>query len=299
MLLNNLSKQKIIIVAICVLVFIFALGLTFYPLIANQYNTIHQSEIYTEYEEQIQEIENAEITQMRLNAINYNQALVPGVAENDDAFSIESIGKALESYKEQLDPTGNGLMGYVEVPTIGVKLPIYHGTTDATLEIGIGHLVGSSLPVGGESTHTILTGHSGMANQKMLSDLPSVKIGDVFYLNVLGEILAYQVDNIVTVLPENTEHLQIENGEDYCTLITCTPFGVNSYRLLVRGTRIPYVEEEKVAIEETVIETKSDWESQYFFGLGIGFAMIVLAGISAIIFKQVKNKKSSIAEKEA
>ena len=130
-------------------------------------------------------------------------------------------------------------MGYIEIPMIQVNLPIYHGTDSKTLDIGVGHLLGSSLPVGGKGTHTVLTGHSGMATQKMFSDLDKLKLGDVFYLQVLDETLAYQVDAIHTVLPYDTSFLGISEGEDYCTLVTCTPFGISTHRLLVRGTRIP------------------------------------------------------------
>jgi len=159
-------------------------------------------------------------------------------------------------------------------------LPIYHGTDADTLEIGIGHLLGTSLPVGGESTHTVLTAHSGMANQKMFSDLDLVKEGDVFYLEILDEILAYQVDAINIVLPHDTTHLGITTGEDYCTLVTCTPFGVNTHRLLVRGTRIPYEEAEQITAEITVEEAAgSTWEEKYVNGILTGFTIVCLIAI--------------------
>lgn len=157
---------------------------------------------------------------------------------------------AAENYNSQLDIAGNGIIGYVIIPKIQVNLPIYHGTDAEVLDRGVGHLLGSSLPVGGKNTHTILSGHSGMASQKMFTDLEQLVPGDVFYLNVLGETMAYQVTEINTVLPYETDLLGIVPGEDLCTLVTCTPYGINTHRLLVRGSRIPY-EEAAVMEEET------------------------------------------------
>lgn len=168
-------------------------------------------------------------------------------------------------------------MGYVEVPKIDVYLPIYHGTDSDVLDAGIGHLLGSSLPAGGESTHAVLTGHSGMAKEKMFSDLDQLEIGDVFYIHIMNQTLAYEVDQIKIVLPENTDYLGIERSEDYCTLVTCTPFGVNTHRLLVRGHRVSYEE----SAEETVIEKQdaatSTWTRQYIYGLVVSCCLLVAA----------------------
>ena len=183
-------------------------------------------------------------------------------------------------------------MGYVEIPKISVKLPIYHGTENDSLERGIGHLLGSSLPVGGENTHTILSGHSGMASQKMFTDLEQLTTGDVFYLHVLDETLAYQVVEINTVLPYDTSLLGIAPGEDLCTLVTCTPYGVNTHRLLVRGSRIPY-EEAELLMEETASEetTASAWEEKYLQGVILGIAaalvLILVIAIGAQIYQSI------------
>ena len=168
-------------------------------------------------------------------------------------------------------------MGYVEIPKIQVNLPIYHGTDAEVLDRGVGHLLGSSLPVGGKNTHTILSGHSGMASQKMFTDLEQLSPGDIFYLNVLKETLAYQVTEINTVLPYETDLLGIVPGEDLCTLVTCTPYGINTHRLLVRGSRIPYeealtLEEESVAAEAV----ESTWEQNYAKGIIIGIVIALL-----------------------
>ena len=185
-------------------------------------------------------------------------------------------------------------MGYVEIPKISVNLPIYHGTGNDSLDRGVGHLLGSSLPVGGEDTHCILTGHSGLATQKMFTDLEQLEVTDVFYLNVLGEVLAYQVEEINTVLPHDTSLLGITSGEDYCTLVTCTPYGVNTHRLLVRGTRIPY-EEAEVLVEEVMQEEppKSSWEQKYLQGLLIGIVSALGMIVFIISFIKIRKKYSS------
>ena len=168
-------------------------------------------------------------------------------------------------------------MGYVQIPLIDVNLPIYHGTESETLDIGIGHLLGSSLPIGGTTSHSVLTAHSGVATQKLFSDLDKLTIGDVFYLHVLDETLAYQVVETFTVLPHETEQLSIVSEKDYCTLVTCTPFGVNTHRLLVRGERIPFEEAEEIMEEQEVIEeVESTWEEQYMKGIVIGLILVLI-----------------------
>ena len=275
-------KRKVLIISIALLAFFAALGMTVYPLISTAYNQQHQSQIHVSYQEQIAQVDTSAIDEARELAKQYNHAILEGVKEN--AFDQDSLLWASGDYQHQLNITGNGIMGYVEIPAIGVTLPIYHGTDDATLEKGVGHLLGSSLPVGGESTHTVLSAHSGMASQRMFSDLDLVKKGDVFYLEVLGETLAYEVDQINTVLPHDTTHLGIEENRDLCTLVTCTPFGVNTHRLLVRGSRIPY-EEAEVILEDTVDEetpTESTWEQEYWKGLCIGVAAVAVMGLVAL-----------------
>lgn len=231
-------KRKVITIGIAVVTFVLALAITLYPIISSRYNEQHQSEIHVSYQEKVEQVNTSAINEARELAKQYNQAILKGVKEA--AFDHDTLLWASEDYEHQLNITGGGIMGYVEIPKIKVTLPIYHGTDDATLEKGVGHLLGSSLPVGGEGTHTVLTAHSGMASQRMFSDLDLLKIGDVFYLDVLGQCMAYQVDQIKTVLPYDTTYLGILGGEDHCTLVTCTPFGVNTHRLLVRGIRIPY-----------------------------------------------------------
>lgn len=276
-------NRKTITILLAILAFLFALGLTLYPVISIRYNDRHQSLIHTDFEEVLAQTNAAELDRIRSLAMAYNSLLIPGVRDVN-AFSLEAIQYAESDYVNQLDVSGNGIMGYLQVPKIHVQLPIYHGTADATLEIGVGHLLGSSLPIGGESSHCILSGHSGMASSKMLSDLDRMEIGDVFFLDVLGERLAYEVDQIKTVLPHDTTFLGIEPGKDLATLVTCTPFGVNTHRLLVRGSRIAYtekVEEAVTLIAEEPVE--STWEEQYEEGLLYGM-LAVLILLAIVIF---------------
>ena len=266
-------KKKIITICAAVL-FLTALGLTLYPLISNYVNQKYASEIQTAYQELIQQTDDSVLQEAKQRAVTYNLAITPGTA---DAYSEEALVSAAEDYDSQLDIAGNGIMGYVGIPKIQVNLPIYHGTDAEVLDRGVGHLLGSSLPVGGKNTHTILSGHSGMASQKMFTDLEQLSPGDIFYLNVLNETLAYQVTEINTVLPYETDLLGIVPGEDLCTLVTCTPYGVNTHRLLVRGYRIPYeealtLEEESVAVEAV----ESTWEQNYAKGIIIGIVIALL-----------------------
>lgn len=279
-------KKKIITICATVL-FLTALGVTLYPLISNYVNQKYASEIQTAYQVLIQQTDDSVLQEAKQRAVTYNLAITPGTA---DAYSEEALVSAAEDYDSQLDIAGNGIMGYVEIPKIQVNLPIYHGTDAEVLDRGVGHLLGSSLPVGGENTHTILSGHSGMASQKMFTDLEQLAQGDVFYLNVLNETLAYQVIQISTVLPYETELLSIVPGADLCTLVTCTPYGVNTHRLLVRGSRIPYeeatvMEEESAATEQAA----STWETKYLQGLLFGCA--AAGGVSVVVFLAVRIKE--------
>ena len=264
------------------LVFLLALGLTLYPIVSNYVNVRYASQIHTAYQEVIQQTDNTALEEARKQAAAYNAAITPGASQ--DNYSQEGQEAAAEDYESLLNLGGDGIMGYVEIPKIQVLLPIFHGTESGTLERGVGHLLGSSLPVGGESTHAILTGHSGMASQKMFTDLEQLETGDVFYLQVLGDTLAYQVDQIHTVLPHDTTRLGVESGQDLCTLVTCTPYGVNSHRLLVRGCRIPYEEaEELVGKLAQAEQPSSTWGQKYAMGIALGL-LIVLVIVMSLAF---------------
>lgn len=279
-------KRKTITITAACLLFLLALGITLYPLFSTWYNERHQSVIHTEYMELVENTDNSALLEAKRNADAYNEAIVPGT-QLEEAFSKNAVLSAAEDYDHQLNIGGDGIMGYIEIPLISVNLPIYHGTDSTTLDAGAGHLIGSSLPVGGETTHAVLTAHSGMASQKLFSDLDKLEYGDVFFVKVLGQTLAYQVDQINTVLPHDTTYLGIEEGEDLCTLVTCTPFAVNTHRLLVRGIRIDY-EEAEVMVEERLECTQlpeSTWEQEYKKGIFIGLGAVVVISVICLVLK--------------
>ena len=279
-------KRKIFVSILSAVCFLTAVIIMLYPAISNYVNQKYASKIHTAYVEQLRQSDGTELRLIKDLSNAYNQSIVPGAMETD-GYTQAAILAASEDYENQLNPTGDGTMGYVEIPTIHVNLPILHGTDANTLERGVGHLLGSSLPVGGNSTHAILTGHSGMASQKMFTDLSRLDFGDVFYIHVLKETLAYQVDEINTVLPHDTTYLQITPGEDYCTLVTCTPVGINTHRLLVRGHRIPYEKAKEVQeeMEITIEETGSAWEDQYKLGLLLGLIVILVFALIILLRK--------------
>lgn len=287
-------KRKILTLVLAAILFLLSLGLTLYPVISNYVNQKYASEIHTAYQEVIEQTDHTELLKARELANSYNKAITPG-STTEEAYSQEALMTASENYEGLLNIGADGIMGYVEIPRISVNLPIYHGTGNDSLDRGVGHLLGSSLPVGGEDTHCILTGHSGLATQKMFTDLEQLDVTDVFYLNVLGEILAYQVEEINTVLPHDTSLLGITSGEDYCTLVTCTPYGVNTHRLLVRGTRIPY-EEAEVLVEEVMQEEppKSSWEQKYLQGLFIGAITALGLAVAIVSFIKIRKKYGSV-----
>ena len=286
-------KRKILTLVLAAILFLLSLGLTLYPVISNFVNQKYASEIHTAYQEVIEQADNTELLKAHELAVSYNRAITPG-STTEEAYSQEALLAASEDYDSQLNIGADGIMGYVEIPKISVNLPIYHGTGNDSLDRGVGHLLGSSLPVGGEDTHCILTGHSGLASQKMFTDLEQLEVTDVFYLNVLGEILAYQVEEINTVLPHDTSLLGISSGEDYCTLVTCTPYGVNTHRLLVRGTRIPY-EEAEVLVEEVMQEEppKSSWEQKYLQGLFLGVFTALGLAVAIVSIIKIRRKFGS------
>lgn len=285
-------KRKTITITAACLLFLLALGITLYPLFSTWYNERHQSVIHTEYMELVENTDNSALLEAKRNADAYNEAIVPGT-QLEEAYSKDAVLSAAEDYDHQLNIGGDGIMGYIEIPLIAVNLPIYHGTDSTTLDAGAGHLIGSSLPVGGETTHAVLTAHSGMASQKLFSDLDKLEYGDVFFVKVLGQTLAYQVNQINTVLPHDTTYLGIEEGKDLCTLVTCTPFAVNTHRLLVRGTRIDY-EEAEVMVEERLERTQlpeSTWEQEYIKGIFIGLGAVVVISVICLVLKLKRKGK--------
>ena len=258
-----------------------ALGLMLYPLVGELLSERYHSDIETVYTATIEDTDKTELTAQREAAQQYNAMLSGAVAITEGGASAPPL-----AYAQQL--TVGGVMAYVDIPKINIYLPVQHGTGAETLEKSVGHVVGTSLPVGGSSTHAVLSAHSGMASSKLFSDIDQLAEGDVFYIHVLGEVLAYKVDAIHTVLPTDTSLLQIEDNKDLVTLVTCTPFGVNTHRLLVRGHRVPYVPEQEVpaATEKPVA---SSWTQHYLTGLGIGLGAVAVAGSGYFLMRRKRH----------
>lgn len=232
-----------------VLLMLTGICLMLYPSASDYWNSLHQSRAIAGYVEDVAELDTAQHEEMWKAAENYNEAL----AEQGIHWSLTEEEK--QFYDSLLDVTGTGIMGYIDIPKIRVSLPIYHGTDEAVLQIAIGHLEGSSLPVGGVSSHCVISGHRGLPSAKLFTDLDEMETGDRFLLHVLDETLTYEVDQIRIVEPDDMENLAIEKGKDYCTLVTCTPYGVNSHRLLVRGHRVEgEVEDIRVSADARVLE---------------------------------------------
>lgn len=222
---------------ILVLVLFVGLSLLLYPTVSDYWNSFHQTRAITTYAEEVADLNEEEYERLWNAAQDYNRAL----AQRGTHFVLTD--EQIEEYEQMLDVSGLGVMGYIEIPEIRCSLPIYHGTDEAVLQIAIGHLEWSSLPVGGENSHCVLSGHRGLPSAKLFTNLDQIKEGDIFMLRVLDEVLTYEVDQIRIVEPQEVDDLQIENGKDYCTLVTCTPYGINTHRLLVRGHRIENIED--------------------------------------------------------
>ena len=260
---------------------IAALGLLLYPLISEAVNAKYHSDIETAYNAAIEDTNTAELEQQRQAAQQYNAMLSGAAITEGGASALPSV-----AYEQQL--TVGGVMCYVDVPKIDVYLPVEHGTAADTLEKSVGHVVGTSFPVGGSSTHVVLSAHSGMASSKLFSDIDQLELGDTFYIHVLGEVLAYQVDNIATVLPTDTSLLQIQDGKDFVTLVTCTPFGVNTHRLLVRGHRVPHTPEQEAEAAETQ-KAASSWTRHYLTGLGISLGVMAVVGGGYFLIRRMRH----------
>lgn len=283
-------KRRILLILLAVLLLLAAAGVAAYPLISNYVNTKYQSVVRTNYEKQVEQADTSELDAALAAAKAYNDSLQPV------RFTREQVQTASLDYDSLLNLDGSGIMGYVEVPKLRINLPIYHGTGETVLEEGVGHLVGSSLPVGGDGCHSVLTGHSGVAGNKLFSDIDKLSVGDVFYLRVLNQTLAYEVTDINKVLPHETEMLAPVAGADLCTLVTCTPYGVNTHRLLVRGSRIPYEAAVEIAEEAENLPVKSTWKEQYYTGLLIGggtLLLVILAGIIILFVRRRRRRRET------
>lgn len=287
-----MHKKRILLHVLFLVLFLIGIGAAAYPAFGNWYTEQKRSVVLTEYEKALAKIEDADLTDAFKQAEIYNDALFTGETDEEER----------PDYGELLCTTEDGIMGYVEIPAIQIRLPIYHGCTENELSKGAGHLPSSSLPVGGKSTHAVLAAHSGRADSKMFTDLDQVKEGDLIYLYVLNKTLTYEVDQITVTTPDDTDAIQIIDGEDLLTLLTCTPYGTNTHRLLVRGHRIFPGEtlsasnpsEAKPEHPDTAVH-RSTWTNEYRNGLteGLLFALLILL-ISVFLYGiiRLKTKRS-------
>ena len=281
-------KKKAGNLVICI-IFLAGLSLLLYPFVANQWNNYRQKQLISGYEQVVSEKEATEgidYDAERKKAEDYNEALLPCVLP--DSFALAESSGVDPVYMNTLNIAGDEMMGSVEIPKINIKIPIYHTTEEDVLNKGAGHLEGSSLPVGGANTHAVISAHRGLPSASLFTDLDQMKVGDHFLLHVLDEILCYEVDKISVVKPEDTTALAVEDGQDLVTLLTCTPYGVNTERLLVRGHRVPYVEEE-VKEEKTVL-SGSSLHTNYLLWVFVGLSVTALF-ILVLYLKETKLKR--------
>ena len=264
---------------ILILIFLIGLSLVLYPTVADYWNSLHQSRAIASYAEEVAHLDEDKYAEVWQAAVAYNRSLL----QRDNVYLLSEEQK--EAYEALLNVGGNGVMGYIEIPSIGVSLPVYHGTDEAILQIAIGHLEWTSLPVGGESSHSVVSGHTGLPSAKLFTDLTKLVAGDTFIFRILDETLTYEVDQILIVLPDETEALHIQEGKDLCTLVTCTPYGVNSHRLLVRGHRV-----ENAAVAKTIRVTADATQVEPLIVASLIAAPILLILLIVVLFSGGKPK---------
>lgn len=270
------------------LIFAAGVGVLSYPAVSNFINQLQQNKVVNGYKEAVDDRSAEMIEAMRRQAQRYNEDLLKDEIIVDP-FDQVTEKKADIRYYETLNPQNNGVMGTVRIPAIDVELPIYHGTSEDVLQKAIGHLEQTSLPIGGAGTHTVISGHRGLPSAKLFTDLNLVEIGDVFYIDVLDETLAYKVDRIRTVEPHELEDLAIISGEDHVTLVTCTPYAINSHRLLVRGTRIPYDEVELA--QDGQLREETSFNMRPYIAAGVVLTVILVISIFVIILRKKTGRR--------
>lgn len=278
------------------LLFLIGLGILAYPTVSNQWNTYRQSRLISNYEQAVSDMQPEDYTKEWEAAREFDSTLVQNNIYGD-VFGSDDVDMKDTDYWKVLNVAGDGVMGYLSIPKINIKLAIYHGTAEDVLQTGIGHMNGTSLPIGGESTHSVLAAHRGLPAARLFTDIDQLKQGDMFYIHVLDETMAYQVDQILDMVDKDDhetleEALQIQEGKDQVTLFTCTPYGVNSHRLLVRGTRVPYEGEEEV--ENTPVDSMlRAIQNYYMLYLILGLAVTLLVILIMKFLFDRKNKKHS------
>lgn len=288
--------MKKVMTSIFIIILIAAgLSLLLYPMVSNQWNTYRQSQLITSYDQTVKQMEQASAIDYDTewqDANAYNDELLPTILP--DSFAIAAVAdEPDEEYMSCLNLTGDGMMGYVEIPKIDIKIPIYHTVEEEVLQNAAGHLEGSSLPAGGESTHSVISAHRGLPQAALFTDLDRLSEGDHFLLHILDDTLCYEVDKISVVDPEETDALQVEDGQDLCTLLTCTPYGVNTQRLLVRGHRVPY---EAIAVaDESVPLMNMSVHTNYMLWVVVGLA--IAGGFILLLAYREKRLRKRIAER--
>ena len=270
------------------LIFAAGVGIFVYPAVSNRLAERRQAEAIERYEADVTVLEPEEIEEQKARAREYNQNLADD--EQHDPFLQGDQYVISSGYNDVLNYNEDGIMAYVEIPCIDVNLPIYHGTSEEVLQKGAGHLAASSLPIGGEGTHSVISAHRGLPSAKLFTDLDEMEIGDVFYIHVLDETLAYQVDQIETVEPDELNSLRVVKGRDLVTLLTCTPYAVNTHRLLVRGTRIPYEEAREIQ-EEQEQNALPLWLREYFTSIVVGIFFLALLITAVLLWRKRSRRK--------
>lgn len=291
--MKNNSEKLLLIISIIFI--ILGVGIFLYPSISNYFAEKNHVDIIRKYDDLIVKIDEENLNKEKEKARIYNENLSGDPVH--DPFVIGSGYALPENYKEVLNVGDDGVMGYVEIPKISVYLPIYHGTSDDVLEKGVGHIQNTSVPIGGKSAHSVLTGHTGLPNAELFTRLDELGIGDIFYIHVLDDVLTYKVFETKVILPDKIDELQILNGKDYITLVTCTPYGVNSHRLLVKAERVEYEEYSvtKSTTDEEGTDTKKESSSKHYYltGTQIGIVLLVLIlTIVSIIGISIRRKKN-------
>lgn len=280
-----MKRKKALLSAAMAVIIIAAFVLISFPVLSNYLSEKHHSEVRTEHYEQIEKLDDETLWNAEKEAIQYNSLLSNGIIDNSKSL-------VNTDYINLLNINKDGIMGYIEIPSISVYLPIAHGTDAKNLQDNVGHVIGSSLPVGGMGTHTVLSGHSGLAAQTMFNDLGQLKEGDMVYIHVLKKVLAYMVDSTNTVLPSDVSLLSIRPDKDELTLVTCTPIGVNTHRLLVNCSRTEYTAEEETNTQQAQNAEKpqSEWLNQYFQGICLGAVILALAALLCIVSDKLKKR---------
>lgn len=272
---------------ILLIILLAGIAMLLYPTVSEYWNSIHQSQVIGRYEESLETIDQEEYSELLEMAEEYNQKLI-----DSEELTFVNGEPVSEIYQSQLEINDSGMIGSIEIPSADINLPIYLGTSESVLSVGVGHLEGSSLPIGGESTHTVLAGHRGLPSSSLFTNLDQIEIGDVFTVTVLGDVIAYEVYQITIVEPDEISDLLIEEGKELCTLITCTPYGVNTHRMLVQGYRVEYEEQSELTITEEAILIDPTTVA-FILAVGICLVMVMIL----MVRTKLKRRKNENVKK--